>query len=44
MQAQQLLDELLAAILLVAGLLIAKPVITWLMMKLYNLFIGAGHY
>lgn len=43
MDISRLSDEIFAAILIVTGLLVAKPVISWLLAKLYNLFIGAGH-
>jgi hypothetical protein len=43
MQVQDLYDEMLAAILIVAGLMAARPVLSWLLMKFYELFIGTNH-
>jgi hypothetical protein len=38
-----LYDEILAAIILAAGVMAARPVILWLLKQLYQLFIGTGH-
>lgn len=44
MQAHQLYDEMIALMIMVAALMVARPVLSWLLMKIYNVFIGTNHY
>lgn len=44
MSTYHLTDEIMAVLIIIAGLLAARPVLNWLLVKLYNMFIGTGHY
>jgi hypothetical protein len=38
-----LLEEITAIVVMLFGLLAARPIFNWLIIKLYNLFIGRNH-
>jgi hypothetical protein len=38
-----LIEEITAIVVMFLGLLAARPIVNWLLIKLYNLFIGRGH-